>query len=213
MKSQRFSEKMPTTKTQIEFKIVDARRRQVGILGGNFNPVHTGHLAVADLVKQQLSLDLVYLMPECLPPHVDEKETIDPIHRLNMLELAIQGNHNLGIETIELARGGKSYTFDTIKELKERNPETDYYFIIGSDMVDYLPTWNRIDELVNMVQFVGVARGDKEIETLYPVIWVDTPKLEISSTKIRQMIAQNIFPHYLLPEKVLHYIQEQNLYK
>ena len=192
---------------------MEQTRRKVGILGGNFNPVHYAHLAVADLVKQELSLDVVYLMPEFLPPHVDEKETIDASHRLNMLELAVKGNPNLAIETIELERGGKSYSFDTIQELRKKYPDRDYYFIIGSDMVDYLPTWHRIDELIHLLTFVGVARGDKEIQTPYPVTWVNTPKLEISSTKIRQMIAQNVLPHYLLPENVLNYIQEQNLYK
>jgi len=152
-------------------------------------------------------------MPENIPPHVDEKETIDAMHRLNMLELALGGNSNLGIETIELARSGKSYTFDTMQELIDLNPDTDYYFIIGGDMVDYLPTWHRIDELVDLIQFVGVARDDRKKTSDYPVIWVDVPKLEISSSNIRQMIAQNILPNYLVPKEVLTYIQKENLYK
>ncbi|MDR2832354.1 MAG: nicotinate-nucleotide adenylyltransferase [Streptococcaceae bacterium] len=204
---------MAQTKTQVQMEIKTQKRRQVGILGGNFNPVHQAHLAIADLVKQHLSLDLVYLMPEFLPPHIDTKTTIEPIHRLNMLERAVIGNPNLGIETIELSRGGKSYTYETILELKELNPDTDYYFIIGSDMVEYLPKWYKIDELTHLVQFVGVKRGEKEIQTPYPVIWVDVPKMDISSTMIRQMFKENILPNYLLPQKVIEYIQEQKLYK
>lgn len=189
------------------------KRRQVGLLGGNFSPVHYAHLVMADLVKQRLDFDIVYLMPSFLSPHVDEKETIAPAHRLNMLELAIKGNPNLGIETIELHRGGKSYSYDTIIELQELNPETDYYFIIGGDMVDYLPKWHRIDELVELVQFVGVARAGFVKETPYPVIWVDMPNLEISSTKIRKNIREGVAPNYLLPEKVLNYITECGLYR
>ena len=144
----------PFTKVELEPEVKDKKRKQIGILGGNFNPVHNAHLVVADQVRQQLGLDQVLLMPEYEPPHVDKKETIDEKHRLKMLELAIEGIEGLGIETIELERKGISYTYDTMKLLTEQHPDTDYYFIIGADMVDYLPKWCRIDELVELVQFV-----------------------------------------------------------
>ena len=147
----------PFTKVELEPEIKDKKRKQVGILGGNFNPVHNAHLIVADQVRQQLGLDQVLLMPEYQPPHVDKKETIPEHHRLKMLELAIDGIEGLAIETIELERKGISYTYDTMKLLTEKNPDTDYYFIIGADMVEYLPKWYRIDELVDMVQFVGFS--------------------------------------------------------
>lgn len=117
----------PFTKVQLEEEIKDTGRKQVGILGGNFNPVHNAHLVVADQVRQQLGLDEVLLMPEYEPPHVDKKETIDEKHRLNMLMLAINGIEGLDIETIELERKGISYTYDTMKLLTEANPDTDYY--------------------------------------------------------------------------------------
>lgn len=144
----------PFTKVQLEEEIKDTGRKQVGILGGNFNPVHNAHLVVADQVRQQLGLDEVLLMPEYEPPHVDKKETIDEKHRLNMLMLAINGIEGLDIETIELERKGISYTYDTMKLLTEANPDTDYYFIIGADMVEYLPKWHRIDELIEMVNLL-----------------------------------------------------------
>ena len=109
----------PFTKVQLEEEIKDTGRKQVGILGGNFNPVHNAHLVVADQVRQQLGLDEVLLMPEYEPPHVDKKETIDEKHRLNMLMLAINGIEGLDIETIELERKGISYTYDTMKLLTE----------------------------------------------------------------------------------------------
>ena len=92
----------PFTKVELEPEVKDKKRKQIGILGGNFNPVHNAHLVVADQVRQQLGLDQVLLMPEYEPPHVDKKETIDEKHRLKMLELAIEGIAGLGIETIEL---------------------------------------------------------------------------------------------------------------
>ena len=202
----------PFTKVELEPEIKDKKRKQVGILGGNFNPVHNAHLVVADQVSQQLGLDKVLLMPEYEPPHVDKKETIDEGHRLKMLELAIDGIEGLEIETIELERKGISYTYDTMKLLNERDPDTYYYFIIGADMVDYLPKWYRIDELVEMVQFVGVQRPRYKAGTSYPVIWVDVPLMDISSSMVREFIAQGRTPNYMLPKPVLDYIKKEGLY-
>ncbi|MGT2895109.1 nicotinate-nucleotide adenylyltransferase [Streptococcus entericus] len=203
----------PFTKVELETTEKTTNRRQVGILGGNFNPVHNAHLVVADQVRQQLGLDAVYLMPEYQPPHVDKKETIDETHRLEMLKRAIAGVEGLGIETIELERQGISYTYDTMKLLTEKNPETDYYFIIGGDMVEYLPKWHRIDELVNLVQFVGVQRPRYKAGTSYPVIWVDVPLMDISSSMVRDFIKKGRTPNYLLPHEVLDYIEEEGLYR
>ena len=202
----------PFTKVELEPEGKDKKRKQIGILGGNFNPVHHAHLVVADQVRQQLGLDQVLLMPEYEPPHVDKKETIDEKHRLKMLELAIEGIEGLGIETIELERKGISYTYDTMKLLTEQHPDTDYYFIIGADMVDYLPKWYRIDELVELVQFVGVQRPRYKAGTSYPVIWVDVPLMDISSSMVRDFLAQGRTPNFLLPQPVLDYIEKEGLY-
>ena len=202
----------PFTKVELEPEIKEKKRKQVGILGGNFNPVHNAHLIVADQVRQQLGLDQVLLMPEYQPPHVDKKETIPEHHRLKMIELAIEGIEGLDIETIELERKGISYTYDTMKILTEQHPDTDYYFIIGADMVDYLPKWYRIDELVDMVQFVGVQRPRYKSGTSYPVIWVDVPLMDISSSMVRDFLAQERKPNFLLPQPVLDYIEKEGLY-
>ncbi|WP_321386988.1 nicotinate-nucleotide adenylyltransferase [uncultured Enterococcus sp.] len=188
------------------------KRKQVGILGGNFNPVHLTHLVISEQVHQQLGLDKVYLMPSYLPPHVDEKKTIDSEHRLAMLQLAVEGNPHLDVEPIELIRKGKSYTYDTMKALIQNNPDTDYYFIIGGDMVEYLPKWYKIDELIHMTSFVGTRRPNYGIETPYPIIWVDTPQMDISSTMIREKIQNNCSIRYLLPDNVINYIYEKGLY-
>ena len=203
----------PFTKVELEPEIKDKKRKQVGILGGNFNPVHNAHLEVADQVRQQLGLDKVLLMPEYEPPHVDKKETIDERHRLKMLELAIEGIEGLEIETIELERKGISYTFDTMKLLNERDPDTDYYFIIGADMVDYLPKWHRIDELVEIVQFVGVQRPRYKAGTSYPVIWVDVPLMDISSSMVRDFLAKGRTPNFMLPKPVLDSLKTAALYQ
>lgn len=188
------------------------RRKQVGILGGNFNPVHLMHLIIADQVGQLLGLDEVRLMPEYLPPHVDAKKTIAPDHRLAMLELAVADNPRLKVEDIEIKRQGVSYTIETMKLLKEQNPDVDFYFIIGGDMVAYLPKWRQIDELIDLVQFVGVKRPNYSQETPYPIIWVDIPQMDLSSSEIRKKIAQGCSVRYFLPDPVLNYILEKGLY-
>ncbi|AMB93513.1 nicotinate-nucleotide adenylyltransferase [Aerococcus sanguinicola] len=188
------------------------KRRRVGILGGSFNPIHQGHLIIADQVYDKLCLDQVYLMPNYQAPHVDPKAFLDADKRLAMLELAIAGNEHLAIEKLELERKGKSYSFDTMDILTKLNPDTDYYFIIGADMVEYLPTWYRIDDLVETVQFVGVKRPGYQLETDYPVLYVDVPEMAISSTQIRQAVSQGHSIRYLVPEAVRHYIEEEGLY-
>ena len=198
--------------TFVEITPASTGRKQVGILGGTFNPVHLAHLITADQVGRSLGLETVYLMPSNQPPHVDEKQTLPAHHRVAMLELATEDNPLLAVETIELERTGKSYTYETMKLLTERNPDTDYYFIIGGDMVEYLPKWYKIDELMQMVHFVAVKRPDYPTESEYPIIWIDTPLLEISSTNIRKKIAQGCSVNYYLPANVLNYIYEKGLY-
>jgi nicotinate (nicotinamide) nucleotide adenylyltransferase len=198
--------------TFVEVTPAQTGRKQVGILGGTFNPVHLAHLITADQVGRSLGLEKVYLMPSNQPPHVDEKKTLPAQHRVAMLELAVEDNPLLAVETIELEREGKSYTYETIKLLKERHPDTDYFFIIGGDMVEYLPKWYKIDELMELVNFVAVKRPGYIQESPYPIIWIDTPLLEISSTNLRKKIAQGCSVNYFLPANVIHYIQEKGLY-
>lgn len=192
---------------------LSGKRKQVGLFGGNFNPIHLGHLIIADQVFHQLALDRFYFLPSYQPPHVDEKKTIDAAMRLEMLERALADNPSFEIETMELERKGKSYTYDTICELKEKNPQVDYYFIIGGDMVEYLPTWYNIEKLVQLVQFVGVNRPNYKMDTPYPVLWVDVPLLNISSSLIRKQVQKGCSIRYLVPRAVEEYINERGLYR
>jgi nicotinate-nucleotide adenylyltransferase len=187
---------------------------KIGILGGNFNPVHNAHLFIADQIGQLLALDEVQLMPENEPPHVDEKQTISAKHRVKMLALAIRDYPNLSLNLSEIERGGKSYTYDTMKKLVTDHPENDYFFIIGGDMVDYLEKWYRIDDLVKLVTFVAVGREQTILSApKYPVHLVDLPLLTISSSYIRQSIKANRRPNFLLPAEVLAYIDQHYLYR
>ncbi|MDL4841472.1 nicotinate-nucleotide adenylyltransferase [Aquibacillus rhizosphaerae] len=185
--------------------------KKIGILGGTFDPPHLGHLLIAEEVNHKLNLDQVWFIPSYEPPH-KEKSNTKIEQRIAMIETAIKDNHNFSLSTIEVDRLGKSYTFDTIKLLKEKFPETMFYFIIGADMVEYLPKWYKIDQLTQLVQFVGVKRPEYKLNTNYPVIEVDIPVMEISSTMIRERIANNQSVRYLVPSNVLELIKEYHLY-
>ena len=187
-------------------------KKQVGLLGGNFNPIHNAHLMIAEQVGQKMGFDEVHLLPSYLPPHIDEKKTIDSKHRLAMAKLAIEDNSFLSIDTRELARKGKSYTIDTMLEMTAENPDAEYYFIIGGDEVAYLPKWHRIDELVRLVNFVGVKRAGYSSESPYPIIWVDVPEIQLSSSYIRKQVNQGCSIRYLVPDRVREYITEEGLY-
>ncbi|BBM17566.1 putative nicotinate-nucleotide adenylyltransferase [Enterococcus avium] len=187
-------------------------KKQVGLLGGNFNPIHHAHLMIAEQVGQKMGFDEVHLLPSYLPPHVDEKKTIDSKHRLAMVQRAIEDNSFLSVDTRELTRKGKSFTVDTMLEMTAENPDTEYYFIIGGDEVAYLPKWHRIDELVRLVNFVGVKRAGYATESSYPIIWVDVPEIQLSSSYIRQQVKQGCSIRYLVPDRVREYITEEGLY-
>ncbi|HRK99997.1 MAG TPA: nicotinate (nicotinamide) nucleotide adenylyltransferase, partial [Trichococcus flocculiformis] len=133
-------------------------------------------------------------------------------HRLAMCECFRPLFPELVLDTTEIARGGKSYTIDTMKLLTAMHPDTDYYFIIGGDMVEYLPKWKDIDALVQLVQFVGVSRPGYGRESVYPIIWVDAPLIDISSTEIRKMVKTGRSIRYLVKEDVKDYILEEGLY-
>ncbi|USS91179.1 nicotinate-nucleotide adenylyltransferase [Fructilactobacillus carniphilus] len=188
------------------------RKLKVGLLGGTFNPVHQGHLIIAEQALAQLQLDRVDFLPDFLPPHVDHKEAIAAHHRVAMLQLAIQKNERFGLELAEIERQGKSYSYDTMKELQTQHPNVEYYFIIGGDMVAYLDKWYRIADLIQLVTFVGVNRPETTAVSPYPVQWIKVPAFAVSSSLIRTNLSQGRAVRYLLPDLVLDYIKEHQLY-
>lgn len=185
--------------------------KKIGLLGGTFDPPHIGHLTMAEEAYERLNLDEVWFVPSAEPPHKD-RARVSATDRLMMLKVAIDPIDYFRINTIELVRKGKSYTYDTITALKDMYPNAEFYFIIGADMVEYLPHWYKIDQLINSVQFVGVKRADYKLDTPYPVILLDTLSLDISSTMIRERLESNRSVRYLIPDQVLSLIKEKGLY-
>lgn len=186
--------------------------KKIGILGGTFNPPHIGHLIIANEVRFALGLDEVRLMPNAQPPHKSAPGDATAMQRLAMAELAVTGIDGLTVSSFEVERGGVSYTYDTIQQLKELEPDADFHFIIGGDMIDMLPNWYKIDELVELVKFVGVLRPGAVGKTALPVTFVDIPQINLSSTVIRQRCANKGTVQLLIPPAVETFIREEGLY-
>jgi len=151
-------------------------------------------------------------MPANEPPHKNKARSTGE-DRVNMLKLAIENNEHFKINDIEMKRLGKSFTFDTMNILINEHPDCEFYFIIGADMVEYLPHWNRIDELVHLLKFVGVQREGYDVKSSYPITKVDTPMIDISSTMIRERLETHNSVQYLISDSVYAYIKEHKLYE
>lgn len=186
--------------------------KKVGILGGTFNPPHIGHLIMANEVYHALELDEVRFMPNSIAPHKKMETHCTDENRLRMVELLIAPYEEFTVETIELERGGISYTYDTMVALVEREPETKFFFIIGGDMIDSLHSWYNIDELVKLVQFVGIKRPGTKSQSPYPVWMIEAPEINLSSTFIRDRIASGGTLRFLIPDEVEAYIRKEGLY-
>lgn len=186
--------------------------KKIGLLGGTFDPPHFGHLLIANEVLANLQLDELWFLPNQEPPHKKKPHQISHLDRLNMLKLATKGHPRFKIETIELNRPGPSFTYDTMVQLNSIYPSYDFNFIIGADMIEYLPKWHRIEELINMVTFVGVKRPSYSEKTSYPIIYTDIPEFDVSSSMIRKRLEEGKTTKYLLPDAVREYIKENKLY-
>lgn len=186
--------------------------KKVGLFGGTFNPIHIGHLIMANEVYTSLELDEVRFMPNATAPHKKMSTAATNEQRIQMVSLAIEGIPYFKLERFEIERGGVSYTFDTMKAMREREPDVEFYFIIGGDMIDSLHTWYRIDELIDLVHFVGVKRPGSQAETTYKVQMVEAPEINLSSTYIRNRLQQKGPLQFLLPTAVESYIRKEGLY-
>lgn len=189
--------------------------KRIGILGGTFNPVHIGHLTIAQVVEEQLNLDKVLFVPSYQPPHKSDENVISAPHRYRMVKLAIAGKPKFAALDYEIKKKGKSYSIDTIIFLKKRYPKgTKFYFIIGGDMVPTLPAWKRIDDILKVVSFVAVSRaGYKRRPSKIQVKAVEMQDLGVSSTYLRRRIAGGKSIRYLVPDNVLRYIKKHKLYQ
>ena len=194
--------------------MMDHRMKKIGILGGTFNPIHTGHLAIANVALDGLNLDKVLFIPSYLPPHKTSANVVSAEHRLNMVKLAMAGHPAFEVLDFEIKQKGKSYSYKTVRHLKSIFPKgTEFYFIIGEDSFLTLNTWKRIDELLSQVQFVVINRpGSRKTKSKIKVLTLTMPGLDISSSLIRKKIISRQSARYFLPDCVLTYIEKNKLY-
>ncbi len=187
--------------------------RRIGILGGTFNPVHMGHLTMANMVLEKFVLDKVIFVPSYLPPHKSGRNVITAQDRLKMVGLAIRDNRHLEISAFEIKKGGKSYTIDTIEHFRQRYPEARLFFIIGSDHIFRLHRWKRIDAIQKIASFIAVYRpGFKAVRSSIPVQRVMLPGVDISSSDIRHRLATGKTIEHLVPKNVFRYMKRHKLY-
>ncbi len=189
---------------------------KIGIFGGTFNPIHVGHLELAQECWHKLTLDKVVFVPAHIPPHKDVEGDCPSSDRLNMVRLALEGDSRFEISTYEIDKKEVSYSIDTIKHFKEKyGTGTELYFLIGSDWIKELSTWKDIDKILEEVTFVAVNRPGFEGKTEYKnkVKEIFIPGIDVSSSDIRKRVKEKKPIDFLVPAKVVAYIRNKGLYR
>ena len=202
---------------------------RIGVLGGTFNPIHLGHLIVAQMAMERFELGRVLFIPSATPPHKNGSGLADGRHRLAMVQSAVEGDLRFEASDLEIQRGGRSYTIDTVRALHEKSSSADFYFIIGADTLTELHLWRDIGTLLTLVRFVTLARPGTDLAALranpdrlrLPPPWperlladvAEGRQVDISASDIRHRLAEGLSIRYLVPPGVEMYIAEHHLYE
>ena len=200
-------------------------KMKVGIMGGTFDPIHHGHLAMAEAVRTKYGLEKILFIPSGNPPHKTHRYITSKSHRYNMSILATISNEFFEVSDVEIQKERLSYTVDTLLELNEKNPNVQYYLIMGADAFCDIETWNRVEKLFELSKVVGATRPGIDMDDFKSniariqqkyqtqILHVHVPSLDISSTDIRNRIMDGMTIKYLLPKNVEQYIYKYNLYR
>ena len=201
------------------------QKSKVGIMGGTFNPIHNGHLILAEHAREYCSLDEILFIPSGNSYMKDYEQIPDGETRISMTALAIANNPYFALSAMEVERKGPTYTCETLAELKKLHPETEYYFIVGTDNLFSIETWWKPEEILACCTLIVAARGAKDESAILKkaadlkekynarIILLPERKFDISSTEIREKIKRGESVRYLLPDKVITYIEKNRLYK
>ncbi len=202
--------------------------KKIGIFGGGFDPIHLGHLILAEQCREQLALDRVLFIPCATGPFKPDGPVAGDRDRAEMIRLAIGGHPAFALSTLELDRGGVSYTVDTLEQLKQQHPEDELYLLMGADSLGGFPQWKNPDRICQIATPVIVRRpGAEEIDleqSIRPIVSVERLEeirrhqivsrlIEISSTEIRKRRAEDKSIRYLTPRAVEKYIETKRLYR
>jgi nicotinate-nucleotide adenylyltransferase len=197
--------------------------RRWGLLGGSFDPIHLGHLAIAEDARVSLGLERVLFVPAAQQPLKARGHHAAPEQRLRMVELATAGNPAFEVSDLELNRAGPSYTVDTLEQLRRQlDPGGELYFLLGADALGWLPQWHRPERVLELARIVvferpGASPDLGALEQALPrlserLVRLQGPLLDLSSTDLRARVAAGRPVRYLLPDSVAAYIVEQGLY-
>ncbi len=200
--------------------------KKIGIMGGSFNPIHYGHLLLAETAYEEYDLDKVLVMPTKSPNYKNTNNIVKDNDRVNMVELAIKSNDHLELSNLEFLRGGNTYTIDTINILRQDNPNIDYYFIMGADSLFHFESWREPRNILDQVTILAAGRYNKSSDDIDSQIdylinkyktgdirFLNSPHLDISSYSIRKRISDKSSIKYLVPEEVEEYIYNNKLYE
>ncbi len=189
----------------------------LAILGGTFDPIHIGHLILAQDAMESLGVERVLFIPAARNPLKRNRPATSDAHRIAMIRLALTNHRRFLIDEMEVDAGGPSYSIDTVMALRQHYPDSRLYWIIGSDELGQLAKWRRIDELVNLVEFACVLRPGYRVEA--PSLAglreheIDGHAIEVSSSDIRRRVKEGHPVSFFLPQKVSHYIEFHGLYR
>jgi nicotinate-nucleotide adenylyltransferase len=196
--------------------------QRLGILGGTFDPPHYGHLALAENARVQLALERVLFVPAGQQPLKQDRATSPVRHRVAMVEAAIAGNPAFAVSHVDVERPGPHYTHEMLGLVREAYPETDLFFLIGSDSLAQLPEWRDPDSIVQQARLVVMPRPGWDVdaaalELAVPamherLIWLDAPHLGIAASDLRRRVRTGLPLRYLVPPAVEAYIREVELY-
>jgi nicotinate-nucleotide adenylyltransferase len=192
--------------------------QKLGVLGGTFDPIHMGHLVLAEQVREKFRLERVIFIPSASPPHKTEQKLSSANDRFEMTKLALEGNPYFFVSDIELKREGLSFTVETLRELKELYKDSEIYFLTGSDVLDEITSWRDPEEIYRLAKIViairpGFDKFDPKNHFVKKSIIINITGMDISSTQIREKVKKGESIKYLVPSKVEEYIKKKNLYK
>lgn len=186
---------------------------RLGLFGGKFNPVHLGHLIAAQTAAEALALDQLVFVPVGTPFLKDSPELIDGHQRVEMLQRALAGNALYSVSDVEIRRTDKSTTINTVRYFRQKYPDAEITFLLGSDIIDRLHLWQNIDELRRLCRFAVLVRAGQDQPDAEPDIpRIAVPAMDISSSLIRQRCLKGLTVHFMTPPNVADYIADQNLY-
>ena len=191
---------------------------KLGIFGGTFDPVHHGHLIVAEYVREQAGLDRVLFIPTLISPHKTEGDATEAPHRLAMLREAVKANPFFEVSDVEIERGGVSYTVDTLRFMRGEHASDELFLLLGADNVRDFRTWKDPGEIVKQARLIVMNRpgfSGRPVDTELPpdVIRCTVPAVDISATEIRRRVTEGLPISYLVPPSVSSYIERHRLYR